>query len=93
AASSPHSTIALLATAPSAGAATAMAMAALSLLLVAVFFLACSVATHALPGAPEPAASAASVEDYNALLSFRSLVRGDPSRALASWTSSGAHDG
>ncbi|KAF7089496.1 hypothetical protein CFC21_092458 [Triticum aestivum] len=93
AASSPHSTIALLATAPSAGAATAMAMAALSLLLVAVFFLACSVATHLLPGAPEPAASAASVEDYNALLSFRSLVRGDPSRALASWTSSGAHDG
>lgn len=64
-----------------------MAMAALSL-----FLLACSVATHALPGAPEPAAAAASVADRHALLSFRSLVRGDPSRALASWTSS-AHNG
>ncbi|KAM0902799.1 hypothetical protein ACQ4PT_019072 [Festuca glaucescens] len=62
----------------------ALSLAFASLLPTIAVFLVCSIPGHALPGAPEPAAAAA---DRHALLSFRSLIRGDPSRALASWTS------
>ncbi|XP_051194444.1 receptor kinase-like protein Xa21 [Lolium perenne] len=63
-------------------------MAAPPLLAVAVaVFLAFSIAGHTVHGAPEPGAAAA---DRHALLSFRSLIMGDPSRALASWTSTTA---
>ncbi|XP_052142012.1 receptor kinase-like protein Xa21 [Oryza glaberrima] len=54
------------------------------LLLAIIIFLSCSNNGHASPASPS-SSTTTNVTDRLALMSFRSLIRSDPTQALASW--------